>query len=577
MSKGKPDTVTRLLRQASVVLALVLALIPALTQAVVRDYYFRTLDSRQGLLQNTVTALFQDREGFVWVATQGALHRFDGYSFVTLETLVGQENVLPSFAQALAEDGQGVLYVGTLRDGLFAVDAERRRVTPIALTPAQGSPAAGQIDALLYQPGVGLWVARTDGIGLVPEDAGQYRRILAFEPVPITVATTGITRTVNAMALDGEGQVWIAAGHGIYRIAADQGRAERYSVEGARALLLDGAGTLWIGSPSGLRRKPAGSDLAEVVWPHSPRPADGSCCEVIALAQSADGTLWLSVNGGNLWHMDPDTRDAVPIPVNPWVQGMLTEVGLPRLMIDRSDLLWVGSHVRGVVTTPAAGTAFRAVFDMDPARDPLTGNVVRSLIEGDDGSLWLGTQGGLRRYEPLRDAFESFDAAFVPLTGAQPSGDYVLSRVDPAFDPLAGDRRWAGEAPVCFSDGLCWTAASWDEASGALTLEWRVEGDLQLPEMPLISNPPPPGVYAGLRLAVFAQLLDADGGFLAGDDGLWVDAQTLRAGDVFAQRHYLSAPGAAIVSFGLYDPMTGERLLTDDGRDHIDLELGIKN
>lgn len=171
-----------------------------------------------------------------------------------------------------------------------------------------------------------------------------------------------------------------------------------------------------------------------------------------------------------------------------------------------------------------------------------------------------------------------FDAAFVPLPGAaQPAGDYVLSRVDPAFDPLAGGRRWAGEEPVCFSDGLCWTAASWDEASGALTLEWRVADDLQLPEMPLISNPPPPGVYAGLRLAVFAQLLDADGGFLAGDDGLWVDAQTLRAGDVFVQRHYLSAPGAAVVSFGLYDPMTGERLLTDDGRDHIDLELRIKN
>jgi len=418
MSKGKPGTVTRLLRRASAALVLALALIPALTQAVVRDYYFRTLDSRQGLLQNTVTALFQDREGFVWVATQGALHRFDGYRFVTLETLVGQENVLPSFAQALAEDGRGVLYVGTLRDGLFAVDAARRKVTPIALAPVQGSPAAGQIDVLLYQSGVGLWVARADGIGLVPEGSGQYRRILAFEPVPITVATTGITRTVNAMALDGEGQLWIAAGHGIYRITADQGRAERYSVEGARALLLDGTGTLWIGSPSGLRRKPAGSDLAEVVWPHSPRPADGSCCEVIALAQSADGTLWLSVNGGNLWHMDPDTRDAVPIPVNPWVQGMLTEVGLPRLMIDRSDLLWVGSHVRGVVTTPAAATAFRAVFDMDPARDPLTGNVVRSLIEGDDGSLWLGTQGGLRRYEPLRDAFESFDAAFVPPAGA---------------------------------------------------------------------------------------------------------------------------------------------------------------
>ncbi len=109
-----------------------------------------------------------------------------------------------------------------------------------------------------------------------------------------------------------------------------------------------------------------------------------------------------------------------------------------------------------------------------------------------------------------------------------------------------------------------------------LELEWRVEGDLALPDMPLISNPPPPGVYSGPRLAVFAQLLDGAGGMVAGDDGLWVDPQTLRDGDVFLQRHYLTAPDGAspaAIVFGLYDPMTGERILTTDGPDHITLQL----
>ncbi len=420
MLKGRPDTVARFSRWAAATLALAFALAPALGLAVVRDYYFRTLDSRQGLVQSTVTTFLQDRQGFVWVGTQGALHRFDGYAFVTLDTLIGTDSALPSFPQALAEDPQGVLYAGTLRDGLFAIDPLRRNVTPIALAPGQGGAMAVQIDALLHQPGVGLWVARPDGVGLVDESTHRYRQILAFEAIPSGANTTGITRTVNAMVADRQGQVWIAAGHGMYRISADQTRAERYSVEGAHALLVDASDTLWIGTASGLRRKAADAEVAEVVWPHSPRAADGSCCSVIALAQSADGTLWLSMAGGNLWHMDPATRDAVPIPINPWVDGMLSEAGLPRLMVDRSDLLWAGSHVRGLVTTPAAGTPFRAVFDLDPARDPLTGNVIRSIAEGDDGSLLLGTQGGLRRYDPLRDAFESFDAGFQYPDGAGP-------------------------------------------------------------------------------------------------------------------------------------------------------------
>ena len=58
--------------------------------------------------------------------------------------------------------------------------------------------------------------------------------------------------------------------------------------------------------------------------------------------------------------------------------------------------------------------------------------------------------------------------------------------------------------------------------------------------------------------------------------GLWVDAETLRDGDVFLQRHYLSVPAGAVpaaISFGLYDPMTGERWLTIDGQERIILEL----
>ncbi len=131
-------------------------------------------------------------------------------------------------------------------------------------------------------------------------------------------------------------------------------------------------------------------------------------------------------------------------------------------------------------------------------------------------------------------------------------------------------------APTCFVNGLCLTAATYDSQNGQLHLEWHVATLLDLPEVHLISNPPPPGVYAGPRLAVFAQLQDATGTFLVGDDGLWVDPQTLRPGDRFRQLHYLAAPpkGAAAVVFGLYDPMSGERILTNDGRDHLRLKMG---
>ena len=130
---------------------------------------------------------------------------------------------------------------------------------------------------------------------------------------------------------------------------------------------------------------------------------------------------------------------------------------------------------------------------------------------------------------------------------------------------------------ICFNNGLCWVSAAFDRETQRLELEWIVQKPLDLPSMPLISNPPPPGVYSGPRLSVFAQLQDGEGRFLVGDDGLWVDPLTLQPGDRFVQQHWLEITdgnrGQTAV-FGLYDPLTGERILTTNGQDYIRVEIG---
>ena len=145
------------------------------------------------------------------------------------------------------------------------------------------------------------------------------------------------------------------------------------------------------------------------------------------------------------------------------------------------------------------------------------------------------------------------------------------------FTPVQPALALPEQTPVCFANGLCSVHAAYDPATGILELAWQVARPLDLPSFTLISNPPPPGVYAGPRLLAFGQLLAADGRFLAGDDGFWVDPYTLQPGDLFVQQHRLTLPPdaqPATVAFGLYDPMTGARVLTDDGRDHITLGIG---
>jgi hypothetical protein len=184
-----------------------------------------------------------------------------------------------------------------------------------------------------------------------------------------------------------------------------------------------------------------------------------------------------------------------------------------------------------------------------------------------------------RRFDPARAAFQEIAGGTSVVFHGYPAdgdvfldlylpaertvGDYSLSRLRPV-----GERSF--ERLACFENGLCLDALHRGPDPGTVALVWRVTPSLELPPLPLISKPAPPGVYDGPRLLVFAQLLDENGAFLTGDDGLWVDPLTLRPGDVFWQRHVVGEPaGARTLVVGLYDPLTGERILTEDGRDAV--------
>lgn len=154
------------------------------------------------------------------------------------------------------------------------------------------------------------------------------------------------------------------------------------------------------------------------------------------------------------------------------------------------------------------------------------------------------------------------------------AGAYRLSLVKGAVSP--------DEDVACFRNGLCLLDSVYACTDGerVLHLTWRVASPLQIPAHPLVSKPPPPGVYDGPRLHVFAQRRDAGGDFVSGEDGLWVDPLTLRTGDIFRQQHRLGADSAATedtLLVGLYDPMNGQRVLTEDGRDQISLALSCRN
>ncbi|MEO6065585.1 MAG: two-component regulator propeller domain-containing protein, partial [Lysobacterales bacterium] len=90
------------------------AMLAAPVAAAERVHYFRRITGDYDLAQNTVNALLQDRDGLIWIGTQGGLHRYDGYRFELMQHDPEVAGSLPdSLITALTEDHRRELWIGT--------------------------------------------------------------------------------------------------------------------------------------------------------------------------------------------------------------------------------------------------------------------------------------------------------------------------------------------------------------------------------------------------------------------------------------------------------------------------------
>jgi len=153
-----------------------------------------------------------------------------------------------------------------------------------------------------------------------------------------------------------------------------------------------------------------------------------------------------------------------------------------------------------------------------------------------------------------------------------PWADVVRHDIDEvalADQPFEGALALVAAGPIPLGEGTV--------ASELVMTWWQVTDELPLPPEEIYAYPPPPGVYTGPRLKVFAHLLDGDE-VRSIDDGLWVDPYSLRPGDVVIQVHSFETGGKALdgpvtLQIGLYDPKTEMRWRTPSGADRLTVSL----
>ncbi|MDR3387368.1 MAG: EAL domain-containing protein [Rudaea sp.] len=444
-------------------LSLVLLIACLTAHATERHYYFDDINSEKGLAQHTVNAFFQDRTGYIWIATQGGLHQYDGYRYVVYKHDADDPDSLPdSVITAIAQDNRGRLWIGNNTRGLVALDPATGKIVSTSQISGPDAQQRNAISALLFDPARGVWIGTANGITLMDAESGKRRQIFRFP------AGSSAGASVYAFALADDGTLWSATSSGLVRVAPGSdvaGIVAADKLASARSVLVGADSTLYAGGENGLYKIDAQKDSAERLWPGAEQHPDSA--QIHSIAQDHRGRLWLAVYGAGLTIYDPATGHTQTLRHDPAMPGSLPDDYATRLLLDRSGLLWVGGEIGGAATTNPDGAQFRFVRDPNPGRNQMT-NTIRAIWEDSAARLWLGTDGdGLKRYDPQRDTFEYFTDA-LKVVPAAPGGDpkWRVSTLVGA----EGNKLWVGTNHGAFlldPDARKATALPVDPVNGA--------------------------------------------------------------------------------------------------------------
>jgi signal transduction histidine kinase/ligand-binding sensor domain-containing protein/DNA-binding response OmpR family regulator len=341
-------------------------------QTFITQYNRAAWQVENGLPQNSVQAIAQTRDGYLWLGTQEGLVRFDGLRFNVFDKM-NAPGLPHNFIQALCAAADGSLWVGTYGGGL----ARYKDGEFISYTTADGLPH-DNITALLESHDEALWIGTAGGLSLLRN--GHLQTYTLNDGLP--------DAAVRSIFEDDNGTIWLGTDGGL--VMLKDGRFITYTTKQGlptnhiRSVARGDNGAIWVGTEEGLTRYSNGKFTTFTTKEGLPNN------DVWVIYQDKKETLWVGTGTGYLVRY----RDKA-------FTSYTSAQGLPKgritaLYEDREGSLWVGKMQGGLVTLSDSK------FKTYGVREGLSNDCVWSVLESHNGSMWIGTNGGLNRLKDGR-------------------------------------------------------------------------------------------------------------------------------------------------------------------------------
>ncbi len=347
------------------------------------NFQFEKISHLENLPNNEILRLYQDSDGFIWIATTGGLYQFDGYELTEYRSNVYNFGLLThNRITCLQEDSNKNLYIGT-NEGLNILDKRTGKIKQSQCNEFQKNYIANIIVTNEQE----IWVGT---------DRGLFNYQLENDS-----CTKVLNKMVRGMLVDSRGDVWIGTwSSGLYRYSTKDKQWFEYpqmnEYNSAHVIFEDSKQRIWVGSfGKGIMLLHNPHDLNKLSWTtfSAESPTNNiSDNYIYAITENSETkTMWLGTRKGiSITPVSPDPNQIKWNNIYPSGNpNTLPFNEVDALINDKQGNLWIGTLGGGICYVKTKYLGFQT-NKMQEVYQQFQSNTVRSLLIDKHKQIWTG-------------------------------------------------------------------------------------------------------------------------------------------------------------------------------------------
>lgn len=373
---------------------------------------FDRISIEHGLSQSTIRCIIKDSKGFIWIGTSDGLNKYDGYGFTTYKPDVNDPNsIVNNYIICLYEDRNGAIWIGT-SEGLSVFDHTTEKFKSYKSFINNSNEEYNHSVRVIKEDDAGnLWLGTDLGIIIFDKKNEKFTSITSDAKHPDKKFTY-----IRDILIDNEDKIWfISEGNGLFcynpikKIFTyfNQQPNNPFNISNNNLLCITKSrqDLFWIGSSEGLFKFNPLEGEAKLYSTTQGDEFRLSGDNIKDITEDDLGNLWITAKGIDIVNLA--TKTITNYRNVPSDDKSLSHNNVNTIYRDPDGIIWVGTF-GGVNKYDRAKRKFKH-FPPDPSNpNSLSHKYVWTFYIDKDGYLWIGTDRGIDRYDKHTGIFTNY-------------------------------------------------------------------------------------------------------------------------------------------------------------------------